>query len=78
MAKTSQPDSIRETTLKEYLEATLHPEHRARVCFDDLEFFCRQIFNGLDTKMLTFDTPADETLENNLRRGRRALKGLEL
>ena len=34
--------------------------------------FAEQIFSGLDTGMLRFETPADETLENILGRGRKA------
>jgi hypothetical protein len=63
-------------TLEE-IALLLPTDHRARICFDNLKFFCQQIFNGLDTKMLTIDTPADETLQIALRRGRRALERLK-
>ena len=39
----------------------------------DLVEFVQQIFNGIDTGMITIDTPADETLANILSRGRKAL-----
>ena len=39
----------------------------------DLVEFVQQIFNGIDTGMITIDTPADETLANILLRGRKAL-----
>ena len=39
----------------------------------DLLEFVQQIFNGIDTGMITIDTPADETLANILLRGRKAL-----
>ena len=39
----------------------------------DLVEFVQQIFNGIDTGMITIDTPADETLANVLSRGRKAL-----
>ncbi len=39
----------------------------------DLLEFVQQIFNGIDTGMITIDTPADETLANILSRGRKAL-----
>ena len=39
----------------------------------DLLEFVQQIFNGIDTGMITIDTPADETLANVLSRGRAAL-----
>ena len=35
--------------------------------------FVQQIFNGVDTGMIRMDTPADETLENVMARGRQAL-----
>ena len=35
--------------------------------------FTQQIFNGIDTGMITIDTPADEALANILSRGRKAL-----
>lgn len=39
----------------------------------DLLEFVEQIFNGLDTGMVKVDSPADETLENVLSRGRAAV-----
>ena len=39
----------------------------------DLLWFAEQIFNGLNTGMLRFETPADETLATILGRGRAAL-----
>lgn len=39
----------------------------------DLLEFVRQIFNGIDTRQITIDTSADETLANVLSRGRAAL-----
>ena len=39
----------------------------------DLLEFVQQIFNGIDTGMITIDTPADEALANVLSRGRKAL-----
>ena len=43
----------------------------------ELLWFANQIFAGLDTKMITIDTPADETLANILRRGRKAVAEAE-
>ena len=45
----------------------------------ELLWFAEQIFNGHGTGMIQFETPADETLANILKRGRKALdkaKGL--
>ena len=39
----------------------------------ELLWFAQQIFNGIDTGMLRLETPADETLETLLRRGRAAI-----
>jgi hypothetical protein len=39
----------------------------------DLLWFARQIFNGIDTGLLTIETQANETLENVLMRGRAAI-----
>lgn len=39
----------------------------------DLLKVVQQIFNGIDTGMITIDTPADETLAKVLSRGRKAL-----
>ena len=35
--------------------------------------FAEQIFHGIDTGMIRLDSPADETLENVLRRGRKVM-----
>jgi len=40
-----------------------------------LFWFVEQIFNGLDTGLLTFDTPADEVMACVLTKGRAALAG---
>lgn len=48
--------------------------HEEREKSSELRWFCQQIFNGLDTGMLTIDSPAAETLENLMLRGRAALK----
>jgi hypothetical protein len=38
----------------------------------DLLWFTQQLFNAVDTGMLTLDSPADETLATVLRKGREA------
>jgi hypothetical protein len=39
----------------------------------DLLWFTQQLFNAVDTGMLTLDSPADETLANVMRKGREAI-----
>jgi hypothetical protein len=43
----------------------------------DLLWFARQIFNGIDTGILHFETPAEECLANVLARGRAAVAKAE-
>ena len=59
----------------EFADAML--EARGTPELSDLLWFAKQIFNGLDTGMLRFETPADETLKNILDRGRSAIAKAE-
>jgi hypothetical protein len=45
-----------------------------RAAAPDLLCFAQQIFNAIDSGLLHFETPAEETLANVLAKGRTAIK----
>lgn len=59
-------------------ERDILARHRGSTAVVDVELrrFAQNIFNGLDTRMIVIDSPADETLANVLRQGRKALASL--